>query len=150
MQVSSNPATASSKPYLARCNQPLVHLSVIPHCMLQAYHSLSVTLDAPPQDMSNLLYAFARLGHKPPAAWLAAFLAAAAAQLPLFNEQNASNTIWALAKLSAPPPADWTAAFLAHTHAGLPTYGQQVNNLLTRAGQHHFLCKSLLATLTGR
>jgi hypothetical protein len=55
--------------------------------------------DTVPQDLSNVAWALAKLGHED-RAFMGELLAAAQEQLPAYVPQHLSNTAWALAKLS--------------------------------------------------
>ena len=57
------------------------------------------------QELALLLWGFAKLGYRPPEAWLKAIVAAAQRQLPLFAAQNVANFLWALAKMRHTPSA---------------------------------------------
>ena len=66
---------------------------------------------ATPQDISNLLYALARLRFRPKAAWTRVMLMCMLPKLTAFNPQHLANTIWALSRLRVRPSQYWLLEF---------------------------------------
>ncbi len=89
------------------------------------------------QDLSNTLYALAKLQHAPPREWMDAWAARATHQLPWFTPQALANSAWALAKLKQQQP-QWLAACMASAaqaaHAR-EVGAQEACNLLWAAGE---------------
>jgi hypothetical protein len=62
---------------------------------------------------SNVLWALARLGHRPPSGWMEVFLSAVEARLVAFPARDLARVIWALGSLRYMPPPGWLGAFLS-------------------------------------
>lgn len=89
---------------------------------------------AGPREVSNQLWAVARLGVHPGAEWLDAYLSASAGVLPGCASQEVGTLSWALAKFGHTPgrgAGGWLDAFLVHS-AGVAGKldGQALSNLL--------------------
>ena len=65
------------------------------------------------RDLSQLLWAAARWGYQPSAAWMYRFLDTSYCQLRVTDSQSLSVTLWALATLGLDcrPPQSWLEAF---------------------------------------
>ena len=59
------------------------------------------------QDLSNTIWALARLNQQPPPAWMHSFLACAAQQLPRSSPQGVANVLLSLGQLGAQPGDAW-------------------------------------------
>ena len=64
-----------------------------------AWHSYALIGSFQPQSVANMIWAYAKLAHRPPPAFLDVLCRHALQQLASFSPQNISNTIWALATL---------------------------------------------------
>jgi hypothetical protein len=80
--------------------------------------------DTVSQNLSNIAWALAELGHED-CTFMGELLAAAQEQLPAFQPQELSNTVWAAATLALPLPASFLGAFLAAAGAQLPAFKPQ-------------------------
>lgn len=93
-----------------------------------------------PDQLSNTLIALARMQRAPPAAWLAAF--EAAAPLQAFTLQQLVDVAWALAALGAAPSITWQHAAVTELRAACaegcgarePLSAAEVGGLLAEAG----------------
>ena len=63
------------------------------------------------RQLSNMLWAAARLRVQLPSSCLAALLAALSAQMSAAGGQDLANALWALASMQRPPPGDWLASY---------------------------------------
>ena len=68
-----------------------------------------------PQQFANVLWGLARLGHRPPPAWMDAYLAAAEERLVVFRPPDLARLMWALGALKFLPARGWLGAFLAES-----------------------------------
>ena len=89
--------------------------------------------DAKPQDISNSLWALARLRCKAPPELLDQLCAAALPQLPYFSPQELSNTLWGLARLGHTPCKAWQDAAFACALQLLPELEGQALALMVYA-----------------
>lgn len=65
-----------------------------------------------PRDLSQTMWALAKLRHRPGAAWASAAAARARAMAPRMSARDLSNLLWAFATLELDPGLDWLAAML--------------------------------------
>lgn len=68
-------------------------------------------------DLSQLVYAFAKLGYRPTAPWLLAWLQHADRLLPSFTLQGLANAAWAVSKLTAIDSSTKLTSHDSHQHA---------------------------------
>jgi len=77
------------------------------------------------RELSNMLWAAARLGPHPGPDWVNAFIDRAQQLMPSFNAQDMGNTMWALARFRCYPGPTFMSAFLQHSHSALPRMDAQ-------------------------
>lgn len=64
-----------------------------------------------PTEMSNIVWALAKLGHAVPAKWLDSFLMVAQWRFPSFSAKTLSVVAWAVASLGHMPSNEWLVSF---------------------------------------
>jgi hypothetical protein len=77
------------------------------------------------QELSNLLWALARLRHIPPDLWMDACWAESAAALGGAEPRHLAVSLWALVEMGQAPPDEWLEPFLEAAGAGLPQQSAQ-------------------------
>lgn len=83
------------------------------------------------QQLSNTLWAFARLGYIPRDTWIRCFLDASMDQFEQSSVQCLSNMLWALAQLQSKPPEHWVQSLLQEAALKLHRGSDQaMSNLL--------------------
>jgi hypothetical protein len=87
--------------------------SMVGELMLQLQQRLA---ECSPQDLSNSLWALAKLRVQPPKDWLQDWVAASADRLDSFSGQAVANAVWALVKLSHRPAEAWVQRCLTVMH----------------------------------
>lgn len=65
-----------------------------------------------PIELSNTIWAVAKVSHQPDPAWLDMFMAASLDQLKHFAPTQLANVVWSLALLRCAPSKEWMAAAL--------------------------------------
>ncbi|KAG2444228.1 hypothetical protein HYH02_009165 [Chlamydomonas schloesseri] len=92
-------------------------------------YSLAHLPDFPQQELSNLLWALARLQHRPSPAFMAGLYDTTAALLPELQPQALSTLLYSLAQMrpagAAPPEQAWLAAAAGRAAEALPGFGPQ-------------------------
>ncbi|GBF97937.1 hypothetical protein Rsub_10610 [Raphidocelis subcapitata] len=84
-----------------------------------------------PQQFANVLWGLAALGHRPPPAWMEAFLAAAESRLITFPPGALARAAWALGALRYAPRGGWLGSFLAESGDKLGAFsGRDLANAL--------------------
>ena len=63
------------------------------------------------QDVSNLLYALAKLRFRPSDSWIEAMLRSVPPKLMSFSPQHLANTLWAIGRLGIKPGLPWMLTF---------------------------------------
>ena len=63
------------------------------------------------QDISNLLYALAKLRFRPSDPWIEAMLRSVPPKLMSFSPQHLANTLWAIGRLGIKPGLPWMLTF---------------------------------------
>lgn len=76
-----------------------------------------------PTDLSMMVWAVAKLQHKPARQWLLQLLSSSLHKLPAFQPQHYSNTLWALSKLEAAPSPLWLNNFWSNSRQTLTQFG---------------------------
>ena len=86
--------------------------------------------DFNPQNVANMLWAFAKLDYNPRCGLVALLAEEAMQKLPQFVSQNVSNMLWAFAKFDFHPGLELLDAAVDKISTGMSSFNPQVGRLL--------------------
>jgi hypothetical protein len=95
-----------------------------------------------PSQLWGVLWGLSQMGHLPPPAWMASWLAAARQQLDKFDAEGLAHAAWALAALGHVPDKLWLRAF-----AGMVAHRVRYGPLLLDACMAPLTCAQYVCML---
>ncbi len=76
------------------------------------------------QDLSNLMYALARMQFRPGPAWFKSLLLCSQSKLGTFSPQHLANILWAFGRLRLGPTLQWLLAYADEVEARLGSFNR--------------------------